>query len=272
MQVSVTADRLQQSGTPGQVISFTITVRNTGSITDTYLLSTDASWEQNDQIQGKMINNLAPQTQISATLWVNIPVTPTTNLSNTISVVATGDYGVQDELQLTIQITNTAYQEVDGQVVLEAERFVFEVEREGQAWITQTVLSDYTGPGYVSILPDVDRRYAADNETAAPQLVYMINFSTAGTYTLWLRGYAPNAASDSVYVSIDDQPSANLTGFAPRQWEWLAGEAKIEVGQPGLVALYIRQREDGLRLDRILLTTDNTYVPFGHGPGESEIR
>jgi hypothetical protein len=272
MQVSVTADRLQQSGTPGQVISFTITVRNTGSITDTYFLSTDASWEQNGQIQGKMINNLAPQGQISATLWVNIPLTPTTNLSNTISVVATGDYGVQDELQLTIQITTTAYQEVDGQVALEAERFMFEVEREGQAWITQTVLSDYTGSGYVSILPDIDRRYAADNETAGPQLVYIINFSTPGTYTLWLRGYAPNAAGDSVYVSVDDQPPANLTGFAPRQWEWLAGEAKIEVGQPGLYALHIRQREDGLKLDRILLTTDNTYVPVGNGPGESEIR
>ncbi len=273
MQVSVTADTLQQSGAPGQVLSFTITVRNTGSITDTYFLSTDASWEQNGQIQGKMIKNLAPQTQISTTLWVNIPVTPTTDLSDTISIVATGDYGIQDELELTIQITTTAYQEVNGQVVMEAEHFMFDVEREGQAWITQTVLSDYTGPGYVSLLPDIDRRYPVDDETAGgPQLVYMINFSTAGTYTLWLRGYAPNAAGDSVYVALDGQSPATLTGFTPRQWEWAAKELMIEVAQPGLYALYIRQREDGLRLDRILLTTDDTYVPIGSDPGESEIR
>jgi hypothetical protein len=127
--------------------------------------------------------------------------------------------------------------------------------------LSQTALVDFNGSSYLPAYT-----------MTSPELRYTINFTTRGVYTVWLRGYAPNAAGDSVYVSVDDQPSANLTGFAPRQWEWLAGEAKIEVGQPGLVALHIRQREDGLRLDRILLTTDNTYVPVGHGPGESEIR
>ncbi len=97
-------------------------------------------------------------------------------------------------------------------------------------------------------------------------------------YTVWLRGYAPNAAGDSLYVSLDDQPGVILTGFTPRQWDWAAtrGDAQgglvtIEVTQPGLPAFHVWQREDGVRLDRILLTTDSGYRPTGNGPVESEV-
>ncbi len=67
-----------------------------------------------------------------------------------------------------------------------------------------------------------------------------------------------------------------LTGFAPRTWSWANSNpqdtlATIEVTEPGLHTLHLWQREDGLRLDRILLTTDNDYNPIGNGPVESEI-
>ena len=42
------------------------------------------------------------------------------------------------------------------------------------------------------------------------------------------------------------------------------------VTEAGLHTLHIWQREDGLRLDRILLTTDDGYIPTGEGPPESE--
>jgi hypothetical protein len=98
------------------------------------------------------------------------------------------------------------------------------------------------------------------------------------TYTVWLRGYAPNGAGDSVFVSLDDQPVTTLTGFVPRQWSWAtengsqAGLVTVEVTEPGLHTLYLWQREDGLRLDRIVLTADSGYNPGGNGPPESETR
>lgn len=40
--------------------------------------------------------------------------------------------------------------------------------------------------------------------------------------------------------------------------------------EPGFHTLQIWLREDGLRLDRVLLTVDENYQPTGLGPAESE--
>lgn len=92
-----------------------------------------------------------------------------------------------------------------------------------------------------------------------PELSCTINFTTTGTYYVWLRGYALNAAGDSLYLALDDQPVMTMTGFAPNQWTWTsqqisgaatgtAGVATINVTEPGFHTLHIWQREDGLRL------------------------
>jgi hypothetical protein len=75
-----------------------------------------------------------------------------------------------------------------------------------------------------------------------------------------------------VYVALDSHSATTVTGFAPRAWNWATGVVVIVVSEPGVHTLQVWQREDGLHLDRILLTTDNTYVPTGNGPPESEIR
>ncbi len=103
---------------------------------------------------------------------------------------------------------------------------------------------------------------------------YPINFTTTGTYTLWLRGYPTNAAGDSVYVGLGDQV-VEATGFAPDTWEWAnermaSGQAvTLSVEASGVYTLSLWMREDGLRLDRLLLTTDTTYLPSGDGPAET---
>jgi hypothetical protein len=102
-------------------------------------------------------------------------------------------------------------------------------------------------------------------------------FITTGVYTIWLRGYTPNAAGDSLAVALDDQSVATLTGFTPREWDWANSDANggvvtIEVTEPGLHTFYLWQREDGLRLDRILLTMDGGYNPTDNGPTESEVK
>jgi hypothetical protein len=110
-------------------------------------------------------------------------------------------------------------------------------------------------------------------------LYSLVNFTTTGIYTVWLRGYAPNSAGDSIYVSLDNQSPFTLTGFVPGKWSWSAkrddtqgGLATIDVTEPGLHTLHLWQREDGLRLDRVLLTVDSGYNPSGSGPPESEIK
>ena len=138
------------------------------------------------------------------------------------------------------------------------------------------MLPGYGGPGYVSAWPDTGQQFTAAY-TTSPELRYTINFTTTGVYTVWLRGYGPNAAGDSLYLALDSQPVLTATGFVPGTWSWAnrttsSGFVTITVTEPGLHTLYLWKREDGLRLDRIVLTTNNGYNPTGDGPPESEIR
>jgi RHS repeat-associated protein len=95
--------------------------------------------------------------------------------------------------------------------------------------------------------------------------------------TAWLCSYA-NAAGDSVCVGLDGQPlsgGATISGFPPGAWAWR--NELVETGQPatfvvdtpGVHTLNLWMREDGLRVDRILLTTDTAYLPAGFGPAET---
>ena len=65
-----------------------------------------------------------------------------------------------------------------------------------------------------------------------------------------------------------------LTGLAPRQWTWAnrqpdGNRATFIVPSRGIYTLTLAMREDGLRFDRLLLTTDPTFTPSAAGPTES---
>ena len=75
------------------------------------------------------------------------------------------------------------------------------------------------------------------------------------------------------------QPGPIPAGFAPQAWQWANSDLQlpgspvtINVTEAGLHTLHLWIREDGLRLDRILLTTDSGYNPIGNGPPESSIQ
>ncbi len=57
------------------------------------------------------------------------------------------------------------------------------------------------------------------------------------------------------------------TGFAPREWDW--AKASLPIDGSGVYTLSLWMREDGLRIDRLLLTTDTTYLPVADGPVET---
>jgi len=121
---------------------------------------------------------------------------------------------------------------------------------------------------------DVDQLYQTSQITSSPRAEYSVQLTTPGTYTVWLRGYPANAAGDSVYVGTKNQ-KVGVTGFAPGQWSWAklnlsSGAATtLPLTTTGLVTVGLWMREDGLQIDRVLLTTDTNYIPTGFGPAES---
>ena len=67
----------------------------------------------------------------------------------------------------------------------------------------------------------------------------------------------------------------DVTGFAPGQWSWasatIAGvTATLSIENSGVYTVNLLMREDGLRIDRLVLTTDTTFIPTGFGPAETE--
>ena len=93
------------------------------------------------------------------------------------------------------------------------------------------------------------------------EVSFSIDVTEAGTYFLWARTLAPNARGE--------KRSFYVTGNGARIREWLVLRSPIwkwrKVGKVVLSAgnfnLAFRQRDDGTKLDLIILTNDRRFVP-----------
>lgn len=171
--------------------------------------------------------------------------------------------------------TIEAYVEQNGLLVLEAENGAATAAG-NHDWETQTAQAGYEGTGYRRALPDIGAQYDEAEVESSPHLSWSIYNETTDTYSVWVRGMAPDAGGDSLHVGLDGAtPStgADLTGFTDT-WGWSrvtmdGGDATLDLATPGEHTLEARMREDGLRVDRLLLVTDTDYIPTGLGPVES---
>lgn len=124
------------------------------------------------------------------------------------------------------------------------------------------------------------------------EVIYDLNFNTAGNYFLYLRVAAPNTSSDSIFVvdEFNSDPSLvtanvwNSLNQVPQQgWVILNNTAgtgveptsdssspeyngqpavgqTFELASPAIVDLYIRARESNLVIFDVVLSTDATLT------------
>ena len=91
------------------------------------------------------------------------------------------------------------------------------------------------------------------------QVRFAISISQAGTRALWARTKAPDSQSDSFYVTRNGTLVKEWDVPASTTWKW---NKVANLSLPaGTVNLAFRQREDGTKLDRIILTSDLSFVP-----------
>ena len=89
-----------------------------------------------------------------------------------------------------------------------------------------------------------------------------------GAYTFWLRTCWEGECSNTLLVQIDNHPpflvGADATYHA---WHWIKYPVSKMAAPPAITkgahTLTIIHREDGVRLDQLLLTTNPRYVPVG---------
>lgn len=117
---------------------------------------------------------------------------------------------------------------------------------------------------------------AANENTNSPRLDFKIDFRTTGTWYVWVRMPALSGADDSVNVGLDGTIISKNIQNTTGGWAWLSsnsGGARITVNvtTPGLHTLNLWMREDGVIVDRIVLSTSSSYVlpASDSGPAES---
>jgi hypothetical protein len=133
---------------------------------------------------------------------------------------------------------------------------------------------------------ETDTNASADGYITAPNgagtggyTQFNFNIQESGDYVIWGRVIANDAASDSFNVSIDG--GTDITwhtkqgGIETWTWDVLSERTYNDVRNAsnpiaiylmtGTHTLTIKQRENGTKIDRILIINDRSYVPEGEG-------
>jgi hypothetical protein len=157
-------------------------------------------------------------------------------------------------------------------VVIEAENYSSKISRSGHYWDFRnwTGKPGWYGWGAMQALPSSPHKNISTNyQTTSPELRYTVNFPIKGTYYVWVRGWAYNTGENSVHVGIDGQApysSANIDAPTGASWKWTnkrmdGHRAEIYVSTNGVHTVNVWMRENGYRMDQIILAKDYYYQP-----------
>ncbi len=161
-----------------------------------------------------------------------------------------------------------AFQESGGTVVMECENYDDNDTRSDETgyWLEDTSYSGYAGSGHMTA-PDSGTETWSD----AAELTYDINFSTAGTYYIWVRRYADKKQENTAFVGLDgSQIGGTFDDYEGSydQWYWQEHGTAVYISS-GSHQFNLRRCEEEYGVDRIILTDDGSYTPSGNGPAES---
>jgi len=162
-----------------------------------------------------------------------------------------------------------AFIESAGLVVLEAEHFHATTIASGHAWVPSTEVTGFAGESAMAATPARGTIFSTNVAYNSPVLRYRVELAAAGSYNLWVRGWAANESDDSVHLGVDGQVLEALPFNQTDVWVWRAKQ--VIVPTPGRHELNIWMREDGAYVDRLLLSADPNFIPTGEGPVESPI-
>jgi Gylcosyl hydrolase family 115 C-terminal domain len=167
----------------------------------------------------------------------------------------------------------------DGIVSIEAEDFDNNVPQGNHTWDFITDTPGFSGTGAMRSMPDSGTNHNADYVQNSPRLDYEVNFLKKGTIYVWVRAYKTGGNDDSLHSGLDGQAIATADRIqvagANNTWTWTNGAYQdperimFDVPSAGVHTFNIWMREDGSRVDKIVLTTNPDYTPTGLGPMES---
>ena len=142
--------------------------------------------------------------------------------------------------------------------------------------------SGASGIGWMESLPDERGENGVGPHvpegTQGARLDYDIWITTPGVYYIWVRGRSKGSESNGLHVGVDGVlgNGQGISGFFPQNhWTWeyrrrSGARATVQFDTPGPYTLNVWERDDGFKLDKVVLTQDVDLYPAGTGPDESE--
>lgn len=154
-------------------------------------------------------------------------------------------------------------------ISIEAEHYVSIGSTEKHSWTLATNSIGYSGDGIMISSPDIGANTDFGDGSV---LNYEIVFLQAGIYFVWIRDYGIGSG-DTCHVGLNGQEisTGNTIDFPRGEWTWVnenRNEQTItfSIEKSGLYIFNIFMREDGMAVDKILLTRNSDFHPTGVGP------
>ena len=180
-------------------------------------------------------------------------------------------------LGLQIQDSNiSVLTEYSGVVIFEAEDFSNSTIGTGTAlntyWSEEKIISGYSGNGYLEAKPN--NGVNTFDSTDGPRLDYEIDFTTPGTYSVFVRMLGQNGNDDSLHVGLNGNPLTfgDVGLSSGSTWEWVDEAAgnliTFDILNSGRYTFNIWMREDGVIVDKVVLQQSGSN-PTGLGPSGS---
>ena len=186
----------------------------------------------------------------------------------------------------------TAFTEKDGVLEIEAEDFHYNSKNgTNRAWIVKTAKEKTdqsktaSSNKYIEAFPDTrvthdDVLITGDNFFPLPGVgglvSYKINVNTAGRYYVWVSAYSKGTEDNGVHAGVNNtwpESGARMQWCnGKNKWTWSSAQRVPEnhCGTPKTIFLDLEKgesilsfsmREDGLKMDRIILTNDVNFSP-----------
>jgi hypothetical protein len=138
----------------------------------------------------------------------------------------------------------------------------------GDSW-TQAAAAPASGGQCMVVGPDNGHSWTTNVTTTSPRLDFKVNF-TAGTFFLHIRGDGSNGSNDSCWGGRDGVLLTTVYDYPEVVNSWAWRTVSLGSVTAGIHTINVWAREDGFRLDKIVINTSST-APTGAGPAESAL-
>ena len=149
-------------------------------------------------------------------------------------------------------------------IVIEAEDFTGELEHP----MTLTEDPDVSGGRYIHVEGGSGKPDGVHPVTGVKYpsrwgaAVYKFTVKTPGTYRVWGRRFWEDGCGNSFTLVVNGRQAVFGQDGSYDRWQWTLCTVSFDLPS-GENTLEVLNREDGVRLDKLILTTNPNFVPQG---------